>query len=47
MRFVLLLDALIDLTLGVLLLAFFPGLANALGVPPSSTRFYPTSRSGD
>jgi hypothetical protein len=35
-------DAAINLALGVLLLAFSPGLADFLGVPPSDTRFYPT-----
>lgn len=38
----LLVDAGINLILGVLLLAFTPGLADALGVPPSDVRFYPS-----
>jgi len=41
-RTTLLVDAGINLVLGVLLLAFTPGLADSLGVPSSSTRFYPS-----
>lgn len=36
-----LIDAFINLILGVLLLAYSPGLAGLLGVPPSDTFFYP------
>lgn len=39
---VLLLDALINLILGVALLAFRPGLVEALGVPQTEHSFYPT-----
>jgi hypothetical protein len=38
----LLVDAAVNLVLGILLLAFNPGLADFLGVPPSSTNFYPS-----
>ena len=38
----LLADACVNLILGILLLAFTPGLADLLGVPSSSTRFYPS-----
>jgi len=38
----LLVDATVNLVLGILLLAFSPGLANFLGVPQSSTNFYPS-----
>ena len=41
-RGTLLIDAVINLLLGVLLLGFNPKLADLLGVPPSSTSFYPT-----
>jgi hypothetical protein len=37
----LLIDALLNLILGILLLSFNPGLAVFLGVPYSSTNFYP------
>ena len=39
---VLLIDALVNLILGVALLAFRPGLAEALGVPQTGESFYPT-----
>ena len=39
---VLLIDALINLILGVALLAFRPGLVEALGVPQTEHSFYPT-----
>ena len=35
-------DALINLVLGVLLLAFPAGLVSALGVPPAQVAFYPS-----
>jgi hypothetical protein len=38
----LLLDAGINLVLGILLLVFNPTLVDSLGVPSSSTRFYPS-----
>jgi hypothetical protein len=41
-RATLLVDAGINLVLGVLLLAFTPALADFLGVPSSSMRFYPS-----
>lgn len=41
-RATLLVDAGIDVVLGILLLAFNPGLAEFLGLPPSSTAFYPS-----
>ena len=40
-RITLLIDAFINLALGVLLLAFSPKLVSALGVPPSDNLFYP------
>jgi hypothetical protein len=43
---VLLIDALINLTLGVMLLAFQPSLAEALGVPQTEQCFYPTILGG-
>jgi hypothetical protein len=39
---VLLIDALINLILGIVLLAFRPSLAEALGVPQTEQSFYPT-----
>jgi peptidoglycan/LPS O-acetylase OafA/YrhL len=39
---VLLIDALINLILGVVLLTFQPSLAEALGVPQTEQTFYPT-----
>jgi peptidoglycan/LPS O-acetylase OafA/YrhL len=39
---VLLIDALINLILGVALMAFRPSLAEALGVPQTEHSFYPT-----
>ena len=39
---VLLIDAVINLLLGVVLLAFRPSLAEALGVPQTEPSFYPT-----
>jgi hypothetical protein len=39
---VLLIDALIDLLLGVLLVAFPPGLAELLGIPLTEQSFYPS-----
>jgi hypothetical protein len=41
-RATLLVDASINLVLGILLLGYTPGLAALLGVPLSSTRFYPS-----
>ena len=41
MKLVLLVDALINLMLGVLLLLFSPAIVELLGVPASSTSFYP------
>lgn len=35
-------DGVINLVLGVLLMAFPSGLVEALGVPPTEDRFYPT-----
>jgi hypothetical protein len=35
-------DGVINLVLGVLLMAFPTGLVEALGVPPTEDRFYPT-----
>jgi hypothetical protein len=35
-------DGVINLVLGVLLIAFPPGLVETLGVPPTGDRFYPT-----
>jgi len=39
---VLFVDAFINLALGLLLLTFHPRLVNALGVPKTEDRFYPT-----
>lgn len=39
---VLLVDAAINLVLGVLLLCFSPGLVRFLGVPPTGQNFYPS-----
>ena len=39
---VLLIDALINLLVGVVLLAFRPSLAEALGIPQAEQSFYPT-----
>lgn len=41
MKVILIVDAVINFVLGILLLAFSPTLVSVLGVPPSSTRFYP------
>jgi hypothetical protein len=41
-RVVLVVDALINLALGLLLLVFSEGIVRLLGVPPSDGRFYPT-----
>lgn len=41
MKAILLIDALINFVLGVLLLIFSPAIASWLGVPTSSTNFYP------
>lgn len=41
MKIILLVDALINFALGVLLLIFSPAIANWLGIPLSSTSFYP------
>lgn len=41
MRVILIVDAVINFLLGVLLLVFSPSIVNWLGVPPSSTGFYP------
>jgi hypothetical protein len=41
MKIILMIDALINFVLGVLLLLFSPGIVAWLGVPPSSTNFYP------
>lgn len=41
MKVILIVDAVINFALGVLLLVFTPSVVAALGVPPSSTRFYP------
>lgn len=41
MKIILVVDAAINFILGVLLLAFSPGIVSWLGVPPSSTSFYP------
>ncbi len=35
-------DAIINLILGVLLMAFPTGLVKALGIPPAASSFYPT-----
>jgi hypothetical protein len=40
-KITLLIDAFINLVLGILLLAFSPGLVSILGVPPSDNYFYP------
>ena len=40
-QLILVIDAVINFVLGVLLLSFSPALVSLLGVPPSSTRFYP------
>jgi hypothetical protein len=40
-RITLLIDAAINLVLGILLLAFSPGLAHFLGIPPAQDSFYP------
>jgi hypothetical protein len=41
MKIILLVDALINFALGVLLVIFSPAIANRLGIPLSSTSFYP------
>lgn len=41
MKVILIVDAVINFVLGVLLLVFSPTIVSLLGVPPSSTRFYP------
>jgi len=41
MRIILIVDATINFLLGVLLLLFSPAIVTWLGVPPSSTSFYP------
>lgn len=41
LKVILFVDALINLVLGLLLLVFSPGMIHWLGVPSSSTRFYP------
>ena len=41
MKVILIIDALINFVLGVLLLLFSPAVVGWLGVPPSSTNFYP------
>ena len=46
MRAILYIDAVINLALGLLLLFFSPSLASSLGVPPSSTGFYPNVLGG-
>ncbi len=40
-RVVLIVDAIINFALGLLLLGFSPSVVGSLGVPPSSTNFYP------
>ena len=42
MKVILLVDALINFLLGVLLLIFPPAVVNFLGIPTSSTGFYPS-----
>lgn len=41
MRLVLIVDALINLLLGILLILFPPSIVELLGMPPSATAFYP------
>ena len=41
MKIILIVDAVINFVLGVLLLLFTPTIATWLGVPQSSTSFYP------
>lgn len=41
MRVILIVDAVINFVLGLLLLLFSPAIVSFLGVPPSSTSFYP------
>jgi hypothetical protein len=41
MKVILIIDAVINFALGVLLLLFSPTIVSLLGVPPSSTSFYP------
>jgi len=41
MKIILLIDALINFALGILLIIFSPAIANWLGIPLSSTSFYP------
>lgn len=41
MKIILIVDAVINFVLGLLLLLFSPTIVNWLGVPPSSTSFYP------
>jgi hypothetical protein len=41
MKIVLIADAVINFLLGLLLLAFSPAVVSWLGIPPSSTSFYP------
>ena len=45
-KITLLIDAAINLLLGILLLAFSPGVVDLLGVPPSDNSFYPTILGG-
>jgi hypothetical protein len=46
MKKVLLIDAVINLVLGVLLLGFSPAMVELLGVPPSDNYFYPNILGG-
>ena len=41
MKTILLIDALINFILGILLLIFSPAIVSWLGIPSSSTSFYP------
>ena len=40
-KIILVIDAVINFILGILLLIFSPGIVNCLGIPSSSTNFYP------